>query len=147
MISIRDFPVVTITLPGSFVHDKTRDGWRLHEDALLQGERLTLRLAEPSMGAIRDLSWQTLMTYFRTFEHRAGQHHAERLLSQEKSIPYEWRSEILLFPGTTWVDQEGDMPLIPYMTYGQEGWFLDFLKVGRDIHADKPYKVVCATTS
>ena len=127
-------PTVTLRVPVGLVNDKTKDGWKLLEDTPLLGEP-ELELAEFLKPGESRIKGDVMFERAVALGNRAGQQHAERLLSQQDSIPKEWRDFYLVFPGTKWQRSDGDL-VVPYLYWHDDRWRLDWYWLDDDFNDD-----------
>ncbi len=103
-------PVAELILPQGLLCEQERQkAWRILEDAPLPAGRFTIDLAEvvhPPERATMD--GDKVLESAGTADERAGQRHAEHILSYKEIIPTEWRAYYIVFPGTIWVNQHGE---------------------------------------
>ena len=121
-------PTVTLKSPIGFINDKRRDGWKLLENTPVDGNP-ELELVEFLKGDEWFVGGYMILEKTLKFGNRAGQQHAERLLSQQDSIPKEWREYHLVFPGTKWSNFNGDT-CVPCLSWNRVEWFLDWIWLG-----------------
>ncbi len=123
-------PTVKLTLPTGFQNDKTKEGWELLEDVPLTGDE-ELELAEFLREGENSVLGEVMFERAVKLGNRAGQRHAERLLSQANLIPKEWRDFYLVFPGTKWRDSDGFL-VVPFLLWDGDKWSLYWLWLGHD---------------
>ncbi|TAL49005.1 hypothetical protein EPN83_01905 [Patescibacteria group bacterium] len=116
------YPTVKLVVPTDLRFDKRKDGWELVEDVPLVGE--------PTLGLVEFLregeSWvkgDVMLERAKDIGNRAGQRHAEHLLSQQETIPEEYRRYFLAFPGTVWRDPDGGLS-VTCLDWGGGRWDL-----------------------
>ena len=129
-------PESTVTLkpPSGFKYDRNKAGWRLIENAKLVGEP-TLSLAPFLEKNESYIKGDVMMKRAKAMgeDGNAGQHHAERLLEHQGTIPEEWRKYVLVFTGTVWRGSSS-RPVVPYLIWDDDWWCLRFIWLGFDFH-------------
>ena len=101
-----------------FVHDKTKDGWKLLENV---SRRLTsvrdLELVSFLMGNESSVNGEEVVRRARILDVNYSQEDAEWLLANQNEIPVEFRKYYLVFTGTVWQDS------ISYRNVSCLGWY------------------------
>ena len=105
------------TIPGMVVKqlfrfDKTENGWELVENNVLWGEPeliIDTFLQDSECYLVDDTMLELSKTVTEEKGPLAGQLYAELMLAQLDQIPVEWRRYRLVFVGTMWRDQDGQL--------------------------------------
>ena len=108
-------------------HDKTKDGWRLVEDAVepptISGD--TIELTPFQAEGEQELFGDEVVERVLALDGMLGQRHIEYLLRHPAEIPEDFQGFSLIFPGTVWVSPEGNHQ-VPCANWRQGSWELTF---------------------
>jgi len=126
---IQALPTVVLEPQSGLINDKTENGWELIENIDTQGVP-ELEPAEFLHEGETHIKGDVMFGRAVELGNRAGQQHAERLLSRQEIIPEEWRKFYLVFPGTKWCNSLGFL-LVPYLRWYGARWYLDWDWLGR----------------
>lgn len=121
-----------------FRFDQSTCGWTLEENIAIEGEPnlvldTFLRKNESCVGG------KAMLRRGKAGVEKkgalAGQLHAERMYMHPEDIPVEWQQFTLVFGGTVWRDNEGDLCVI-CLRWDHTQWQIDtrWLKLGFDFH-------------
>lgn len=125
MTEITTLPTVQLKSFTGLVNDKRSEGWELLEDTNLQGDpilELLEFLEDGETFVISDIMFDRAIKFGKN---RAGQQHAERLLTQQHEIPEEWRKFDLVFPGTKWCHSSEVSQIVPVLIWDVNVWYRD----------------------
>lgn len=123
MTEITPLPTMQLKPFTGLINDKRSEGWELLEDVDVQGNPI-LELVEFLGKGENQVIGKSMFDRAVKIGNRAGQQHAERLLTQQHEIPEEWRKFYLVFPGTKWHYPSNVSPIVPVLTWDVDLWYL-----------------------
>ena len=119
--------VVSGEVGSTLQHDKTKDGWRLVEDAVdpptVSGD--TIELTPFQADGEEEVYGDEVVDRVLALDGMLGQRHAEYLLQHPDEIPDDFQRYSLIFPGTVWMSPEGNHQ-VPCANWRQGSWELTF---------------------
>ena len=115
---------------------RLNEGWKIEKDADVQDGEFTFDLVPFCKDEESCISGEELMK--RAQEQNCcqwGFRHAKQILENKQRIPKWMIKHYLVFPGSVWVDPDGDRD-VPFLSWGGDRWYLNFRWLGYDFDSN-----------